>query len=108
MSSGIKRCAFGRRVRYHTMSVFRFALAETDSQAAKLAKRVRTEIAPGGQSRTSVPQLPLRRNVSPPGRGPLHMQCIRRPGASASAVPLLPLPPAACPLPLPSSQFAVA
>jgi hypothetical protein len=25
------------------------------------------------QPRTSVPQLPLRRNVSPPGRGPLHV-----------------------------------
>jgi hypothetical protein len=52
----------------HTMSVFRFDLAETDSQAAK---RVRTEIAEG-QPRTSVPQLSLRRNVNPPGRGPLH------------------------------------
>jgi hypothetical protein len=51
------------------MSVFRFALAETDSQAAK---RVRTETA-GDQPRTSVPQLPLRRNVAPPGRGPLHV-----------------------------------
>jgi hypothetical protein len=34
------------------------------------AKRVRTKIAGGQQPRTSVPQLPLRRNASPPGRGP--------------------------------------
>jgi hypothetical protein len=75
MSSGIKHQALCLRsaVRYHTMSVLRFALAETDSQAAK---RVMTEIA-GGQPRTSVPQLPLRRNVSPPGRGPLHGPGVR-------------------------------
>jgi hypothetical protein len=38
----------------------------TSSQA-----RVGTEIA-GGQPRTPVPQLSLRRNVSPPGRGSVH------------------------------------
>jgi hypothetical protein len=67
----------------HRMSVFRFALAgETDSQLTSsqhqqpTAKRVRTEIA-GGQAnlqplapRTSVPQLPLRRQRQPSGTGP--------------------------------------
>jgi hypothetical protein len=29
------------------------------------------------QPRTSVPQLPLRRSVNPPGRGPLHLKTVR-------------------------------
>jgi hypothetical protein len=30
------------------------------------------------QPRTSVPQLPLRRSVDPPGRGPLHLRIVIR------------------------------
>jgi hypothetical protein len=70
MSSGIKRCAFGRQC-VITRCPFPASLWQRPTRK-QAAKRARTEIEiAGGQPRTSVPQLPLRRNARPPGRGPL-------------------------------------
>jgi hypothetical protein len=59
---------------------FRFALAETDSQAAKRVKKKKNKqpLIAEDQPRTSVPQLSLRRNVNPPGRGLLHHTVVGR------------------------------
>jgi hypothetical protein len=61
-------------------------LTSSQAPSAKRGVSGQTEIAPGGQPRTSVPQLPLRRNVNPPGRGPLHDICRRSSRPLASCV----------------------
>jgi hypothetical protein len=69
-------------MRYHTMSVFRFALAETDSQAAK---RVRTEIA-GGQPRCPLDATSALRDAPPLHSGARHEHDLQPPERHAPAV----------------------